>query len=409
MNNKTSEIDPLIIANMQFQTGYFTDAEKSYKKVLDKDPKNFQALVQLGNLALYSNKFTEAKKWLLQANELEPKEPAPHALLAEMYYRLDNFQDAAKHLRNYGIEDMALRLESFKGSQPYLVESNEDIFKITLLQVDPLPVIEIKINGKEKVNFLIDTGAAETMIDVDYAKENNLEIFGEKIGTFAGGKKATTYQGKVGSLTLGNLTIKNMPVGILPIRPISQIFGGLRIDGIIGTVLFYHFITTLDYTKGELILRTNTNENLKEFYEENKKVKITEIPFWMAEDHFMVAWGRVNKGEKTLFFLDTGLAGGGFTGAKATLEQAKVVLDEANASEGIGGGGKVRVVPFEVEELTFGGAVEKNIKGLFTDNFPIEYKLGFRIGGIISHQFFKSYSLTFDFLNMKFLLIKKEN
>lgn len=408
MNNNNGNFDSIVIANVQFQAGHFVDAEKSFLKAIKEKPTDFQTLVLLGNIALISNKFKEAEKWLKKAMEVEPEEPAPHALLAEVYYRQDKFQEAAEHLRFYGIDDMAERLESFKDSKPYQIKDEKAIFKVTMEQVDPLPIIKVKINDHEEVNFLVDTGAAEIMIDADFAKEINLESFGAKTGVFAGGQKATTFLSKIESITLGDLKVHNIPVKIMPVRPISQIFGGKQVDGIIGTVLFYHFITTIDYPNGEIVFRKQTKGNLTALEKEIENKKPIKIPFWMAEDHFMVAWGRVNKGERTLFFLDTGLAGGGFTGARKTLDDAGVELDEANAFEGIGGGGKVIAIPFEVEKLSFGDAVENNIRGVFTERFPIEYSVGFRIGGIISHQFFRHYALTFDFMKMRFILIKNK-
>ncbi|MHA1126931.1 MAG: aspartyl protease family protein [Candidatus Heimdallarchaeota archaeon] len=406
MTEIPENFDPIMIANMQFNTGDFQAAEKSFLEIIKKDPKEFQALILLGNLTLFSNRFQEAEEWLLKATKAEPTEPAPHALLAEVYYRQDKFKKAAQHFREYGINDLAKRLESFKDKKPYKVVGNKEKFIVKMKLVDPLPVIEVKINGGDTVNFLIDTGAAETIIDKDFAEELQLETFTTQTGTFTGGAKAPTTLGKAKSITLGDLTVVDFPVTILPVRPFSQIFGGMQIDGIIGTVLFYHFITTMDYPKGELVFRRNTKEQLKILEKEIKDNKPIEIPFWMAEDHFMVAWGSVNNSEKTLFFLDTGLAGGGFTGSKKTIEDGNVELDEENAFEGIGGGGKIKAIPFVVKELAFGDAVEKNINGVFTENFPIEYKVGFRIGGIISHQFFKPYTLTFDFLKMRFILVK---
>ncbi len=406
MTEIPEKFDPIMIANMQFNTGDFQAAEKSFLEIIEKDPKEFQALILLGNLALLTNRFEEAEEWLQKAAKTEPTEPAPHALLAEVYYRQDNFLKAAQHFREYGIIDLAERLESFKDTKPYKIIGDKEKFVVKIKQINPLPIIEVKINGGDTVNFLIDTGAAETIIDKDFAEELKLETFTTKTGTFAGGKQASTTLGKAKSITLGDLTIENFPVTILPVRPFSQIFGGTQIDGIIGTVLFYHFITTMDYPNGELIFRRNTKEQLKVLEDEIKDKNPIEMPFWMAEDHFMVAWGSVNNNDKTLFFLDTGLAGGGFTGAKKTLEDGNVELDEENAFEAMGGGGKVKVIPFVVKELAFGDAVEKNINGVFANNFPIEYKVGFRIGGIISHQFFKPYALTFDFLKMRFILVK---
>jgi len=400
------EIEPGVIASFLFQAGKFEEAEKIFKEILEKNPLDFQSLVLLGNLALLKNKFFESEKLLLKAIKNYPEEPSPHALLAEVYYRQDNFVQAAKHLRYYGVNDMAERLESFEGIKPYQVEGEKESYKIKMVSVDPLPIVHVKINDKEEVNFLIDTGASEVFIDLDYSKEIGLMISEGNEGIYAGGKKAKTYTSKIDCITLGELKIENIPVNLLPVRQFSQIFGGTRIDGIIGTVLFYHFITTMDYPKGELIFRKLSNDQLTKFEHEIKERNPIIVPFWLVEDHFMVAWGKVNDAEPILLFVDTGLAGGGFTGSKMTLEEAKVKLDESKAFEGIGGGGKVKVIPFVVEKLTFGDAIEENISGMFTEVFPMEHKLGFRLGGIISHQFFKKYALTFDFIKMRFILVK---
>ncbi len=407
MSVKSPNIDPMFIATFQFQIGQFNESEKSFFEIIKDDPSNFQALVLLGNLALMKNQFEKAEQYLLKATTIAPKEPAPHALLAENYYRQDKYEKASTHLRFYGINDMAERLESFQNNQPYQIISDSESYTIKMLQVDPLPVIQVQINDLPPINFLIDTGAAEIMIDIDFAKENKLELFGTKEGTFAGGIKAPIILGKIDTLTIGVLKVKNIPANFLSIRPISQIFNGLKIDGIIGTIFFYHFITTIDYSQGEVIFRKNSIEQLNDFENQIKSLHPIEVPFWLAEDHFMVAWGQANDAEPSLFFLDTGLAGGGFTGSKVLLEKAGVVLDDSKSFEGIGGGGRIKAIPFVLDKLSFGDAVETNINGVFTDNFPLEDKLGFKVGGIISHQFFRKYALTFDFIKMRFILVRK--
>jgi hypothetical protein len=172
--------------------------------------------------------------------------------------------------------------------------------------------------------------------------------------------------------------------------------------------LLYHFIPTLDYPQGELVLRRKTKENLKRVEREARAKKSMAIPFWMAGDHYMVAWGTVNKSQPLLFFVDTGLAGGGFTCPESTLKEATISLQESLAAEGVGGGGKVKVIPFVVEELTLGDAKEHNVRGLYTGAFPLENAFRFRIGGLISHGFFRPYALTFDFVGMRYFLERKE-
>lgn len=234
--------------------------------------------------------------------------------------------------------------------------------------------------------------------------------FGSETGTFAGGQQAGFAHGHIDSLTLNDFIIKNVPVHIMDIRRFSQpVFGGMRVDGVIGTVLLYHFLSTLDYPNGELILRRSTKENLNRLEEEAKAKNHIVVPFWMAGDHIMVAWGTVNKSQPLLlFFVDTGLAGGGFTCPESTLKEASIELQEGLADDGIGGARTVHFIPFMVEELTLGDAKAYNIQG-YTGAFPSSFEnaFGFRIGGLISHGFFRQYALTFDFTGMRLLLKKK--
>ena len=211
------------------------------------------------------------------------------------------------------------------------------------------------------------------------------------------------------SLTLNDFVIKNVPVNIMDTRQFSEpVFGGKRVDGIIGTYLFYHFLATMDYPQGELILQRKTKENLKQFEERAQAEKQIVVPFWMAQ-HYMVTWGIVNKSQPLLLFVDTGLAGVGFTCPESTLKEAGIKVQKSQASEGIGGGGKIMSIPFEVEELTLGDAREHNVQGLY-GVFPpqLENAFGFRIGGLISHGFFRRYALTLDFTGMRYFLKRKE-
>jgi hypothetical protein len=80
----------------------------------------------------------------------------------------------------------------------------------------------------------------------------------------------------------------------LPLRQLSAGLGVKRIDGVIGTTLFYHFLATLDFPRGELVLRRKNAESLKTFAAEASEDSVA-VPFWIASDHVMVggvAWRR---------------------------------------------------------------------------------------------------------------------
>jgi len=396
-------------ADSFFRAGKFAEAEKTYGKILNEDSKNHRAVARLGYIALLANRLDDAQKWLTEAIKLKPEEAALKSLLAEAYYRRDKFQQAAPLLRAIGREAMTKKLESFKNVSPYRIRGAAEVTNLKFVITDPLPMVQVRVNSSKLVNFLIDTGGAELITDTEFAKEIDATLFKSEMGTFAGGKKAAFQHGRVDSLTLGDFTVKNVPAHIMDVRRFSQpIFAGIRVDGIIGTVLLYHFLATLDYPDGQLILRRRTEQNLKQVEQEAVKQGSIVVPFWMAGDHFMVAWGAVNNSQPMLFFVDTGLAGGGFSCPESTLRKADIELQEDQADHGLGGGGKVRFVPFVVDELTLGDAREHNIQGSYAGGgFPLEKIFGFHIGGLISHGFFRPYSLTFDFDGMRYFLKRK--
>jgi hypothetical protein len=60
---------------------------------------------------------------------------------------------------------------------------------------------------------------------------------------------------------------------------------------------------------------------------------------------------------------------------------------------------------FVVNDLYLGEAHRQNVSAL-AGAFPpvLEYTYGFRISGLISHQFFRPYAVTFDFTGMRLFL-----
>jgi hypothetical protein len=167
-------------------------------------------------------------------------------------------------------------------------------------------MVRVRVNGGHEVNFFIDTGAAEVILDTEFAKEVGATVFGSATGTFVGDRQAPIQFGRIDSLTLGDFVIKNVPVHTLNTRQFSKpVFQGKQVDGIIGTVLLYHFLSSLDYPREELVLRRSTKENRERFQAGAKADRAIVIPFWMAGDHVIVSWARVEKNQPVLLFVDT--------------------------------------------------------------------------------------------------------
>jgi predicted aspartyl protease len=388
-----------------FRAGQFAQAEPIYVKALATDTQNFEATLRLGEIALLGNRLAEAERYLRRAGELRPDEKGPKSLLAEVYYRQDRFEQAAPLRRAVGPEAAADKLASFKGLVPNELHGDADETRVAFVQTDPLPVIKARINDGPEVHLLIDTGAAELYLDPEFAEGAGVTTFGSTTGVYAGGQQATTGQGRIESIRLGDFELRNVPVLLLPTRRMPFGPPDARLEGVLGTAVLYHFFPTLDYARGALVLRRKTDPARAELDRLARSPGTHVVPFWMAGSHFMVAWGQVNRAEPCLLFVDTGLAGGGLTCQESTIKAAGIDLTGLPSGEGIGGGGPVKVTPFTVERVSLGDVVRTNIRA-FAGGLPpeAEYRQGFRIGGIISHAFFRPYALTFDFEQMRLLL-----
>ena len=275
--------------------------------------------------------------------------------------------------------------------------------RLKFLKTDPLPVVSVRVNGGDPVTFFIDTGGSEVSLDTDFAQELGVPQFGEVQGTFSGGQHAEVQNGRIESLTVGDWTIMNLPIATLALRQLSEGFGVKRIDGIIGTNLLYHFLATLDYPRGELVLRRKTAKSLEQFAAASSG-KSVAVPFWIAGDHFMVGWGHVETIPPVLLFVDTGLAGAGVKLAESVIKEAGIKLEENKAYEGAGGGGKLKIVPYTVRQLSFGDVKQEKVAGLYDGPFPWENIFGFHLAGMVGHDFFKPYAVTFDFQNMRIVM-----
>jgi predicted aspartyl protease len=410
---KPSEIEA---ADRLFEAGKFAEAGELYARVVAQDPKDYAATLQLGRIALLSNRLDDAQGWLDKAIALRPSEDDAKVMLAEALYRRDDFQKAAAALTGVDVASNKLiisqyptlnvaKLESFKDQTPYAVQGDGEATRLKFLHTTgPLPVVNVRVNGGDEVTFFIDTGGSEVVIDSDFAKELGLPQFGNVLGTFSGGQQTAVGQSRIESLTLGDWTVQNLPAATLPLRQLSTGLGVKRIDGIIGTTLFYHFLATLDYPNGELMLRRKTAQSLDQLASASDNS--VAVPFWIASDHFMVGWGRVETMPPALLFVDTGLAGAGVKLAESVIKEAGIKLEEDKAYEGAGGGGKLKIVPYTVRRLSFGDIQENNVAGLYDGPFPWETMFGFNLAGMVGHDFFKSYAVTFDFESMKIFLSK---
>jgi hypothetical protein len=409
-------------ADKIYYEGRFDAAAAAYSQLLQDDPSNLSVLERLGLIALWKNKPADALIYFKKAREASrfrrfwPMSIELQARMATAYYRMDNFPEAVQHFKSasgpFGMfgtfNALGKWLAVFGKAKPYVIEGPAET-RLEFVVTDPLPVVKVSVAGGAPVNFLIDTGGSEVILDKQLAASAGVRAVASLEGQFAGSKTAKVWLAKLDRLQLGTLTVKNVPVQILDMRAMSSVINGIKIDGVIGTRLLMHFLATIDYRGGALVLRRATPDNYARFQRRVQAHGAKQIPFWLVETHYIMAMGTANDTSRSLFFVDTGLAGIAFVPFETTLRKAGIKIDWSNAIEGTGGGGKVKTVSTTISKLTLGSGANE----LVAHNAPIsvlekaplaEDQFGFNVGGMISHQFFRKHALTFDFKTMKMIV-----
>jgi len=323
-------------AEERYRSGRFAEAEAEYLRIFESAPHNATLLERLGILALWRNAPGQATHYLTRAlagaswwRRLWPFNIELRSRLGLAYYRADRFADAARvfdeaagpvptgSLRNLRAYSRALAL--FDGVTPYRIDGPEQTV-VPFIMTDPLPVIEVSVNGLAPVAFFIDTGGAEVILDQRYAQQIGAQYADYIAGAEGAGPKGNLGLGKIDALRIGAFTLRDVPIQTLDTRPLTALFNR-DVQGVIGTRLLMHFLATLDYPRGTLVLRRTIPEVRQRVNDHARANAAKFIPFWLIDTHVMLAWGTLNQLEPMLFFVDTGLAGRGFTASGETLRR----------------------------------------------------------------------------------------
>jgi tetratricopeptide (TPR) repeat protein len=83
------------VGDEHFKAGRLTEAEESYRGMLQIDPAYVPALLRLGLVCNDAHRFEEAAEHLRRAAERQPANPYAHEALAEALYNLNKYDEAA--------------------------------------------------------------------------------------------------------------------------------------------------------------------------------------------------------------------------------------------------------------------------------------------------------------------------
>ncbi|NBE95069.1 hypothetical protein FE391_18790 [Nonomuraea sp. KC401] len=359
-----------------FRAGHFARARRGYADVLRTDPGDAHANAQVGRIALLSNAFVTAEKYLARAVELAPGDDALKELLADCYARQYKFARAVPVLRAAGRDAVAEQYAA-AGDTPFALRGPRRT-EVAFQELDPLPAVEASVNGSAPMRFLLDT-AAEPVLTMEAAERARLRA----VASTRARDGTETHLGVVRSFQLGSIEARNVPVVWRDVD--------LPASGTIGMIVLSRFLTTFDYVRRTLVLRRRSQ--LRALKVEAARHDAEILPLWLAGGRFPCTVGSVNGHGPRLVCLSTGEPGIGVTTSEELATRWGLEFGTARTGSG-GAPGR----PIVADEVALGGATVRGIPGMVGP--LLDDRLGFDTIATFGHEFLKRFALTFDFTGM---------
>jgi predicted aspartyl protease len=265
-------------------------------------------------------------------------------------------------------------------------------------------VMKGRINGSEELDFLLDTGASDTIIDRRVAAEHYLTKMGQyDIAAIAG--MVTARSSSIKRMELGNLLMNDVPARILDLSAQSRQMGK-PIAGIIGTNVISKFLVTLDYSKPTVVFADIDTTA--------RPARAAAASFTQKQAPFVKVL--FNGKDEQILLVDTGAA---FNHIPPNVAQKYLGSDPANvrhSTEGTGLDGRpLQLGTVVVDTVTLAGQALRKVSFTFPSNTDAQKsaaKSGGREGGffqdsrlgILGNPFFQNFIVTIDYKFNRLLL-----
>jgi hypothetical protein len=390
-------------AEILYEAGEFDRAGDAVAPLLEDAEPTLQAVLLGARVAYLSGRYGDAETLFTLALSLDAGNARALTGLILTFYQTNRYarcRELAEVVRGtIRLPHLDMML-AFEEEEPYRIAWGEERpAVIPFLATDPLPIVEVEVEGKT-INAIIDTGADAFVLDSEIAESLGIEIVASMAGMFAGGQEAEVGFAKARTLRMGGVTVGSVPISVLPTKRLS--FGDRVIGGIVGTNLLKQFLPTIDYPNARLVLRDHSDGVAPLSPAERAEC---EIPFYLQGTHFLLAHGSLNDHGGLVFHVDSGLAGDpAFAAPLETLEYLGIPVPEVVVHEDTvgGGGGGFALGTFPIDTLGLGPLVQSDLLGSYGALPPESYRrLGFILDGLISHNFLKQYAWTLDFSRMR--------
>lgn len=393
-----------LVGDALWAAGLFDEAEAVYRDVLALDAASGGGRHGLARSLATRQGHEEALNWALAALEVAPDEPAYHHTVGSIYQQMHRYREAADAYERYvallpkatstekseWARNEVQFLRSF-GDRPAVHLAEPDrIHAIPFRLVRDKVIVRGRVNGHDAVDFVIDTGAEQTVLSQPVARALGVEPITNTLSAGVGAVGLRGLQaGRLDSLTIGSFEVTNLPAIIK-----SPPLGGLPTPEAEGfSPLALGLSMTIDYGSQQLFI----GEDLPD--------EPADIMLPLRQHRLPVVRGVVNDEHPRSFVVDTG--GEVISISRGTASMLPPLT--------------VRQVPIKVygtsgwdddaylrpgTNLAFDQLLYRNYSVVVLNLHRPSALLGFQIGGIVGHSFLSDYRVTLD-LNRSVMKLKK--
>ena len=391
--------DPEAIAmygDTLWAAGLFDEAEQIFLDVLARDPSVARGHHGRGKSLMSLNKLEAALEAAQRALALSPRDGEFHHTVGTIYKRMHRYEEAAVAFGNYvnllPNKDQSQRaawsraqirfLRSLGRRVPFDMEPDvaEQLHTVPFRLVQDKIIVKASVNGHREIDFVVDTGAEQTVVSREVAAESNVRPIVYTLSAGVGEVGLRGLQlGWIDSIEIGSFKMDNVPCLIknpaltgIPRREVESF-----------SPLAAGFSLTVDYERSQLTFGRRIPRDRADFV----------LP--LRQHRLVTVRGTVND-QDVSFVVDTG---------------GEVISISSQTASTLNRRPVVRHLPLRVygssgwdPDAFLLPGIDLMFNTISFPNYPVvvlnlqapSALLGFQVGGTIGHNFLSRYRVAID-------------
>jgi len=257
-----------LLGTSLLRSGEFRDSIEALATAVKFNNREALAITGLAEIEYFENRSRNAYDLLKRAIQLDPMESDYYLSLARTCSRLEYYTEAAdayqrflevapktdaeRRARIRGLIDFYRYLGSTKIHRT----AGKELTIVPFTVVNHRPFVNIMINGKGPLRFVVDTGASLSVISDKAAERLGIRSVarGGNARAIGGSGTFPIIYGLLDSLQIGEARIDSVPVYIRTVHSAPETPEEERADGYIGLSVMANYAVTLDYQAKQMTL-----------------------------------------------------------------------------------------------------------------------------------------------------------